>query len=76
MRIKYFKALRWEMLQHDVDVKLLARRLLRSESYIRARLNAESPWELDECYKILDMLRVPHERFVEMFPPVELKKGA
>lgn len=76
MTIKYFKALRWEMMQRDVDVKLLARRLGRSPSYIRARLNAESPWELDECYKILDMLRVPHDRFVEIFPPEPLKKGA
>lgn len=76
MAAKFYKALRWELYQRDIDVKYLARKLLRSESYVRARLKGDAPWELDECYQMMDLCRVPYERFGEMFPPEDVKAAA
>lgn len=76
MAAKFYKALRWELYQQDIDVKHLARKLLRSESYVRARLKGDAPWELDECYKMMDMCRVPYSRFPEMFPPEDVKAAS
>lgn len=56
----------------DIDSRYLARKLKRGTAYISQRMTGKAPWPIDECYVILDLLRIPHERLPEYFPP----KGA
>lgn len=53
---------------YDMDEAYLARRLLRSQRCISQRLMAQYPWTLDECYQIMDMMRIPHDQLHLYFP--------
>lgn len=61
--------LRGALLAQDIDGEYLARRLLRGRTYISARMMGREPWPIDECYKILDLLHLPHSALPEYFPP-------
>lgn len=61
--------LRGALIAMDIDESYLARKLCRGTCYISQRMMGRKPWPLDECYKILDMLREPYARLPEFFPP-------
>ena len=61
--------LRGAMVAADIDGRYLARKLKRGTAYISQRMTGKAPWMLDECYTILDLLRIPHGMLAEYFPP-------
>ena len=68
-RGKRFKRLRGELCALDIDSEYLAKLLgVDNRFYTDRRLRAEYPWDLTEMYKIMDILRWPHERMHELFP--------
>lgn len=61
--------LRGALVAADIDSRYLARRLGRGSAYISQRMMGHEPWGIDECYKILDLLKLPHSMLPELFPP-------
>ena len=61
--------LRAEMKRYDVDIEYLSGKLLRGVTYVSKRMMGHEPWTLAECYQILDLLCIPHEKLSEYFPP-------
>ena len=61
--------LRGAMAACDVDCEYLARKLLRGVTYVSKRMMGHEPWTLAECYQIMDLLCIPHEKLPEYFPP-------
>ena len=68
MSQKRFQKLRKMLAASDIDEAYLARKLLRSTRCISMRMTAKYPWTLDECYQIMDMLKLPHCELSEYFP--------
>lgn len=64
--------LRGALIAADIDGPYLARKLQRGSAYISKRMMGREPWTIAECYDILDLLHIPHNRLAEYFPP----KGA
>jgi len=61
--------LRGALIAADMTERQLARELLRGVTYVSQRMSGKEPWALDECYKILDIIRVPHDQLHVYFPP-------
>lgn len=61
--------LRGALTARDITGQYLARRLLKSGNYISERMVGRKPWNLDECYKIMDMIGAPYTELAEYFPP-------
>lgn len=66
-----YAKLRGKMAEMDINCSALANYLGRSANYISWRFNNKFPWNIDEAYKILDLLEIPKEQIVEYFPPNE-----
>lgn len=64
-----YAKLRGKMAEMDVTSTALANYLGRSSTYISAHMTHKYSWDVDEAYKILDLLKVPKEEIVEYFPP-------
>lgn len=67
--MKAHAKLRAAMVEADVDGRYLARKLGRGTAYVSIRMMGHESWELDECYTILDLLRIPYDKLAEYFPP-------
>lgn len=67
---KPYAELRGLLVQNDMDQKQLARRLQMGLTSLSARMNAHQTWELSECYAIMDLFEIPHERLHQIFPPI------
>ncbi len=67
--MKPFAKLRGRMHEMDINSNALANFLGRSQSYVSTRMTHNSSWELDEIYKILDLLMIPPEEIFTYFPP-------
>lgn len=65
--------LRGAMVAADIDEQYLARKLLRGKTYVSERMMGRKPWQMDEVYTIMDLLRLPHDKLAVYFPP---QKGA
>lgn len=65
---KPHRKLRRMLAASDIDEECLARKLLRGRKYISTRMMGHMPWTLDECYQILDLLRLPHSELPNYFP--------
>lgn len=61
--------LRGALMALDIDGAYLARRLLRCPNYVSERMTGHKPWNIDECYRILDLIGAPHSALAEYFPP-------
>lgn len=61
--------LRALMIDRDVDCEYIARKLLRGVTYVSQRMMGHKPWTLDECYQIMDILRVSRDQLTIYFPP-------
>lgn len=64
--------LRGAMVERDIDEAYIARKLQRGPTYVSQRMMGRKPWQIDEAYKILDMIRAPYDQLAAYFPP----KGA
>lgn len=60
--------LRGALIAAGIDEKELARKLLRGTAYISLRMMGKKPWQMDEAYAIMDMLRIPHDQLPDFFP--------
>lgn len=67
--MKPYAKLRGKMAEMDINSTALANYLGRSPTYISAHLTHKHSWDIDEAYKILDLLEVPKDQIVEYFPP-------
>lgn len=67
--MKPFAKLRGKMSEMDINNNALANFLGRSPSYVSTRMTHNYSWELDEIYKILDLLMIPQEEIFTYFPP-------
>ena len=67
--MKPYAKLRGKMAEMDVKAADLANNLGKSRQYISQHLLGKYSWNIDEAYKILDLLEVPKEQIVEYFPP-------
>lgn len=63
-----YQALRNELFINGISNPELARLLLVGSSTISRKLNGKSPWTLDECYRVLDLLGKPHSALPDLFP--------
>lgn len=54
--------------------KTLSRITGRSLSFCSNALTGRSVFDLEDCYKVLDHYRIPHERFSDVFPKNGLAK--
>lgn len=66
--MRKYRTLRARMAEMDVRGEDLARVLLLSEQSISHRMTGRTSWALDEAYKVLDYLSVPHEQLTAYFP--------
>ena len=63
-----YHALRAELYGAGVTHAQLARRLRIGTTTLSRKLNAKSPWTLDECYQVLGLLGKPYEQIPQIFP--------
>ncbi len=64
-----FLRLRAELTALDIDPEYLASLLgVENRYYTDRRLRGEYPWDMDEMYRIMDILRWPYDRMHELFP--------
>lgn len=63
-----YQALRNELFINGISNPALARSLLVGPATISRKLNGKSPWTLDECYRVLDLLGKPHSALPDLFP--------
>ena len=66
--MKKFVYLRQRLAEYGIDNTYLAEQLGRSESYVTKCLCGGSIWDMDEQYKIMDMVAEPYSRLYIMFP--------
>ena len=66
--MRKYRTLRARMAEMDVRGEDLARVLLLSEQSISHRMTGRTSWALDEAYKVLDYLSVPHGEIGRYFP--------
>lgn len=57
------------MIRAGYDQAELARAIHRSPGYVCARLNGKRAWDLDDVYKICDVLKIEYEELTVVFPP-------
>lgn len=67
--MKPYAKLRGKMAEMDINSQALANYLGKSSAYISTHLTHKYGWDIDEAYKILELLNVPREEIVEYFPP-------
>lgn len=66
--MKLYRELRAQMVRSDVDTAWLAKKLNLSRQSLSLRLNNKVAWRVDEMYRILDLLDLPHSALAECFP--------
>ena len=64
-----FAALRGKLTEYGIDQQYLAEYLGISPRCMVARLNAESQWDLDEMWMIMDLIEAPETMLHKYFPP-------
>lgn len=63
-----YQALRKELCINGIGYTELARSLRVSAGTISRKMNGQSEWTLDECYRTLDLLCKPHSDLTNYFP--------
>lgn len=72
---KPYKRLRWELSEQDIDQSDIAARWGCSTSTVSNKLTAARPFRITEAFDLLEMLKIPQERFAEYFPIEDIKKA-
>lgn len=67
MQRRYMK-LRAAMAEYGYTQSDLARVLLLSARSVSSRFTANEPWHIDEMYKLMNLLRLPHDELHLYFP--------
>ena len=75
--MNYYVKLKEEMRKQEISQTYLAELLRVSRPYIASRFKGEMPWNSDEMYTILKVLRIPPEQMSIYFPPggIEVKSN-
>ena len=63
-----YHALRSELYSDGITHAQLARRLRIGTTTLSRKLNAKTPWTLDECYRVLDLLGKTDVQLSAIFP--------
>lgn len=69
MKPKLYRALRRKMHEMDIDQVYLAKALDMAPMSLSARMTGRTDWRLAEMYAVLDVVREPHSKIYEYFPP-------
>lgn len=78
---KLYPALRRMLRTYDVSYDDLAQYLYKlkarevSWQYVNNRMNGHKEWELAECYFILDLFEISHDKLHIYFPPDGIGEG-
>ena len=67
-RPKFFLELRQALERAGYDQKLLAARIKRSESYVSCRFRGLNEWDLEDIYRIMEVLRLSQDQIPVLFP--------
>lgn len=73
---KRFAELRRILRSKDIDQILLADELGRCTAYISQRMTNKADWDLQDMYKILELINYPAEQLSRLFPPEGVKLSA
>ena len=73
---KPFKELRKQMYGEGVGQADVAEHLGKSPCYVSIRLRGLMPWDLEDVYKLCDLLHIPEEQIAFYFPRGDMKRGA
>lgn len=65
---KTFLKLRGVLMEYDMTIEELGRRIGRSKPHMSNLFRGATSWELWEMYAVMDLLRIPYERMYEYFP--------
>lgn len=63
-----YAKLRGALAEIDMGQRELAIRLGKSKTYVMERMTARKPWDLSDCYTILDLFKVSQDQLAEFFP--------
>lgn len=74
MARKLYKNLRCKMTMEDIDQKYLAKLIERSCSYVGERMRGLKPFDLDDVYRICNLLKIEPQEIAEYFPEGEGKE--
>ena len=66
--MKAYAKLRGALAEIDMGQRELAIRLGKSKTYVMERMTAKKPWDLTDCYAIIDLVKVPNDQMFELFP--------
>ncbi len=66
---KRYALLRSAITAHSLDQATLAKRINRSDAYVNKRLCGHKPWDEDDIYAIVKVLRLPVDELHLYFPP-------
>jgi hypothetical protein len=64
-----YSRLKAELRANNIDLPYLAELLDRSRSYVAMRTSGARAWDLDDMYKIMEIIGWPAEKLHEVFPP-------
>lgn len=65
---KQYKKLRSKLMENDIDMGYVSEALNCSRSCISQRFNVKQPWNMQEVYKLCDLLKIPYEEIHIYFP--------
>lgn len=65
---RLFAKLRGKMLEHGDTAKDIGNVMLVGTACVSMKLNARTPWHLDEMYALMDRYHIPYEQMAEYFP--------
>ncbi len=68
-KIKKYAKLKGKMCEEDMKQAEICQKLGKSQTWMTNRLTGVGCFTVDDGYRILDILRVPHSEFTEYFPP-------
>ena len=68
-RLKRHTALRSAMIAAGYDQTYFAKKIGRCEAYVSQRLCGHKPWDEDDMYSIMNLLKIPLDSMHVFFPP-------
>lgn len=66
--MKPYQKLRVALFANDITQLELAEEMGCHFTHISVLMRGRSDWRLSECYKVLDIIGVPHDQLPEYFP--------
>ena len=73
-KLKRHAALRSAMIAAGYDQTYFAKKIGRCEAYVSQRLCGHKPWDEDDMYSIMNLLKLPFDAMYVYFPPRGVSK--